>query len=86
MDARRSKFEIIRNILILGNKGATKTSILYNGNLSFKLTNKYINYLVDNKMLLESNGGKRKYFTTAKGSNVLVDITRVLNHFDMEVQ
>ena len=64
MNERRSRFEIMANILGVAVYGAKKTNIMYKANLSFTQLNEYLKILV-NANLLEKNGSI--YSTTQKG-------------------
>jgi predicted transcriptional regulator len=61
---RRSKFEIIYEILLFSSKKeVTITNIIYKVNLNFKIGQEYVNYLTEEGFLLESvNGEKKKIF------------------------
>lgn len=70
MNPRRSKYEIISEILAISNtrEGVNITKIVYSANLNFKTAQEIINELVNNCMLEKVDGGERvKYRTTKKG-------------------
>ena len=48
----RNKTQIISDILQVADIGTSKTKIMYNAFLSYSLVTKYINFLVDNEMLM----------------------------------
>lgn len=63
----RRKIEIVADILNVAKNGARKTQIMYKGNLSYKLLNKYLNMLIeanliepedDSNYVITLNGGK----------------------------
>lgn len=85
---RRSKIEIIGEILRLSSDGAKKTELLYQGNFSYAQLQSYLSYLIEKNILeeheIENNGGSAKYYkTTEKGLLFLQDVKRVLAHLDL---
>lgn len=87
---RRSEIEIVGEILKISQKGARKTEILYQGNLSYTQIQSYIPFLVEKNILEENlikdNGNSYKeYKATKKGLNLLDDINRILEHFNTVV-
>ena len=84
-DTRRSEIEIIGEILKLTRRGAKKTEILYQGNLSYAQLQTYLAFLLDKDILeehtvQEGNGFATMYKSTAKGKDLLGDIKRTLNY------
>ncbi|MBN1235564.1 MAG: winged helix-turn-helix domain-containing protein [Methanotrichaceae archaeon] len=71
---KRSRPEIISEILGICRNGANKTRIVYQANLNFKTINPYLQLLVKNN-LIESDQGK--YKTTEKGAVLLENINQV---------
>lgn len=70
MNLRRSKYEIVSEILTISNtrEGVNITKIVYSANLNFKNAQEIIGELVRNCMLEKVNGdGRIKYRTTKKG-------------------
>ena len=87
---RRSEIEIVGEILKISQKGARKTEILYQGNLSYTQVQSYLPFLVEKNILEENlvkdNGNSYKeYKVTKKGLNLLEDINRILSHFNSVV-
>lgn len=74
---RRGKHTIILQILTICKTGASKTRIIYQGNLNFKTGNFYINLLIKNGMINVEEGNPQKYQTTAKGVNLLKSLLLV---------
>ena len=69
----RSRMQIAADILEIAKAGSRKTKIMYLGNLSFDLLQKYLEMLV-NYDLLEVHGGPDKsYIATEKGKQFLED-------------
>ena len=87
-DNRRSEIEIIWEILSLSRKGARKTEILYQGNLSYTQLQNYLKFLIDKEVLeaktiksyKNGNGSSRIFETTEKGKAFLDDIDKVLTY------
>jgi predicted transcriptional regulator len=61
---RRSKIDIIIDVLEVAKMGVNKTSVVYRTNLNFKLADKYLE-LLQNQGLVENR--LDKYITTDKG-------------------
>jgi len=61
---RRSRFDIIIEILEVAKAGVNKTSIVYRTNLNFTLAEKYLE-LLEMQGLMENKS--EKYITTGKG-------------------
>lgn len=61
---RRSRIDIIIDVLDAAQVGVNKTSVVYRTNLNFKLAEKYIELLQKHE-LLENRSDK--YITTSKG-------------------
>ncbi len=69
----RSRIQIAADILEIAKAGSRKTKIMYLGNLSFDLLQKYLDMLV-NYDLLEVHGDPDKsYIATEKGKQFLED-------------
>ncbi len=74
---KRSREEILAQILDTCAKSASKTRIVYQVNLNFKTVKPYLETLIGSK-LIEVNSGKNVlYETTQKGANLLEAINRV---------
>ena len=65
---KRTKYEIIHDILAQCGNGAKKTWLMYKANLSYELTNNYINKLKEKGLIYEENG---LYYLTEKGMKLL---------------
>lgn len=68
----RSRIQIAADILKIAKDGSRKTRIMYQGNLSFDLLQKYLDMLV-NFGLLEVRGSEKSYIATEKGRRFLED-------------
>jgi predicted transcriptional regulator len=71
MEKKRSKNQIIEEILITCQEGAPKTRIVYQVNLNFRTINPYLDYFTKNGLLEVLEGDPTKYKTTAKRIEVL---------------
>lgn len=84
---RRSEIEIINEILNISIKGARKTEILYQGNMSYSQLKSYLPLLIDKNIVEEykvfNNGNTTTmYKTTIKGIELLNNIRKVLVNFE----
>lgn len=61
---RRSRIDIVVDVLDVTKNGANKTAIVYKTNLNFKLAEKYL-LLLEKQGLIEKRSDK--YFTSDKG-------------------
>ena len=81
INIRRSEIEIVRDILTLTKKGAKKTQILYQTNLSYTQLNDYLSFLLEKKFV-ETH--EIKFFTiykiTDKGLKLLDSINEVIKY------
>jgi len=68
----RSRIQIAADILEIAKDGSRKTRIMYQGNLSFDLLQKYLDMLV-NFGLLDVRGSEKSYIATEKGRRFLED-------------
>jgi len=66
---RRSRFEVIYEILSFCRMERQKTRIMYKCNLSFRLLKKYIDFLLDRRLL--ENSEENRYHTTLQGMRFL---------------
>jgi len=77
VSSRRTRFEIVADILRLGE--ASRTRIMYSSNLSFGLLDKYLRWLCDQGYLtITHETRKRVYCTTEKGKKLLERIDKVI--------
>lgn len=85
--SRRSYIRLIEEILIEALDGATKTRIVYNANLNFKVLHKYMRLLLSSGLIVEVNNsnGKKVYKTTEKGRAFLehlASLNKLLENFE----
>jgi predicted transcriptional regulator len=76
---RRSRHEILSNILKICINGASKTRIVYQANLNFRTVNPYLQTLIKNNLLDASQGRRILYKTTKEGENLQETISQVNN-------
>lgn len=74
---RRNEFEIIHELLTHAMKGAKKTFLMYQTNMSYSQFNHYLDSLLGKKLLEKRNWNSngRLYFTTEKGKKLLDSVT-----------
>ena len=87
VNRRRSELDIINEILKLSRKGAKKTEILYQGNLSYSQLQSYLIFLLEKNILEEQvikkdNGQFKIYKNTKKGEDLLTNIKQTLSYFE----
>ena len=82
LNRRRSNIEIIADMLRLGEAG--KTEIMYSANMSYFQLQKYLKFMVDQKLVDEVHLGNPSisYRVTGKGSNLLKSIDTVQELLD----
>jgi len=78
----RSRIEITANILEIAKQGSRKTRIMYLGNLSFDLIQKYLKQLeeLDLLQIKQTTDGARIYHVTPKGQAFLADFQDFQKH------
>ena len=74
---KRSREEILAQILNTCQEGASKTRVVYQANLNFKTVEPYLDLLIKNNLLEVQNGEKKMYETTEKGESLLEAINQV---------
>jgi predicted transcriptional regulator len=74
---KRSRQEIISQILEICMNGASKTKIVYQANLNFKTVNPYLDLLIKNEMIQVNEGRAILYETTPKGIRLPESIKRI---------
>ncbi len=83
MERRRSNIEVIADILRLGEAG--KTEIMYSANMSYFQLQKYLNFLLQLKLIDKVTVGNPivTYRVTEKGLRVLRDIDNILQLLEL---
>jgi len=79
----RSRIQIAANILEITKNGSRKTRIMYLGNLSFDLLQKYLDLLVRIGLIEVQDGDERTYVATEKGGRFLEDYYELQKHAEM---
>ena len=69
----RSRIQIAAAILEIAQAGSRKTRIMYLGNLSFDLLQKYMDLLVKYELLEVHGSSEKSYVATDKGKQFLAD-------------
>ncbi len=76
--------EIAAGILQIAKNGSRKTRIMYLGNLSFDLLQKYLELLVNLGLLdINKNGEDKVYVATEKGRAFLQDFNELQKHAEV---
>ena len=81
----RNKIEITANILELAKQGSRKTRIMYLGNLSFDLVQKYLKQLEELGLVevRDKENGERIYNITKRGTEFLSDFYELQKHSEI---
>jgi len=61
---KRTKYELLADLLRSSKGGARKTNLMFRANLSYVLLNKYLNFLLENGFLESKDG---RFFPTRAG-------------------
>jgi predicted transcriptional regulator len=75
--------EIAAGILEIARNGSRKTRIMYLGNLSFDLLQKYLDMLVKLGLLETRNNREKTYAATEKGRKFLDDFNELQKHAEV---
>ena len=83
MEQRRSNIEVIADILRLGEAG--KTEIMYSANMSYFQLQKYLNFLLQLKLIDKITVGNPTvtYRVTKKGLRLLRNIDNILQLLEL---
>ena len=81
----RNKIQITADILELAKQGSRKTRIMYLGNLSFDLVQKYLKQLEQLGLVevKDTEKGERIYNITARGTEFLSDFYELQKHSEI---
>lgn len=79
----RSRIQITADILEIAKTGSRKTKIMYLGNLSFDLLQKYLEMLVNYELLEVHGGAEKNYVATEKGQRFLEDYRELQKYSEM---
>ena len=88
LSSRRDKLDIIVEILSIARRGAPKTRLMYQANMSYSSINGYLDYMLQNRLIAkESNNVRTIYKCTKKGDellNLYIQITGLFNEHDSQ--
>jgi predicted transcriptional regulator len=79
----RSRIQIAADILEIAKAGSRKTKIMYLGNLSFDLLQKYLDLLVNYELLEIQGSSDKHYIATPKGKQFLEDYRDLRKYSEM---
>jgi predicted transcriptional regulator len=79
----RSRIQIAADIIEIAKDGSRKTRIMYQGNLSFDLLQKYLDMLVNFGLLEIRGGAEKNYIATEKGQRFLEDYRELQKYSEM---
>ena len=79
----RSRIQIAADIIGIASNGSRKTRIMYLGNLSFDLLEKYLDMLVNYGLIEKKNGSGTTYVATDKGRRFLEDFNELQKHSEI---
>jgi len=79
----RNRIQISADILEIARTGSRKTKIMYLGNLSFDLLQKYLDMLVNYELLEVHGGSEKSYVATEKGKKFLEDYRELQKYAEM---
>jgi len=84
LDRRRTSLEIIADMLRLGEAG--KTEIMYSANMSYFQLKKYLNFLLERKLIDKVTLGNPSvtYRVTRKGLKILRNIDAILEALEFK--
>ncbi len=86
MQERRSKFEIVYEILLEAQNPTSKTRLVYSANLNFKIAEKYFSLLEELDLLEKVHvNGKTYYLTTDKGKEFIKRYEELTEDFSRDV-
>lgn len=79
----RSRIQIAADILEIAMNGSRKTRIMYLGNLSFDLLQKYLDMLTSYDLIELRRDSDKSYITTEKGRHFLEDYRELQEYSEM---
>jgi len=79
---RRSRMEVIIDILTEAQDGANKTRIMYRANLNFLRFNYYLSEMLENDLMIRENDGNgRVVYKATAGGKALLETLRKAQQF-----
>ena len=84
MKGRRSNFEVVADILRVGEQAVGKTKIMYDANMSYHQLQRYLDLLVERGCLKRTSTDQAhtSYSVTEKGATLLKSIDNVIEALD----
>ena len=79
----RTRIQIAADILEIAKAGSRKTRIMYLGNLSFDLLQKYLENLVELGLVEVRNGSDKTYVATERGLQFLEEFRELQKHAEV---
>lgn len=79
----RSRIQIAADIIEIARSGSRKTRIMYLGNLSFDLLQKYLDMLVNFGLIEVQGESEVKYVATEKGRQFLEDFNELQKYSEI---
>ena len=80
---KRSSLEVAYDILACAVKGATAGKLRTLTGSNHWMKDFYLNDLVERGLLAKEEGQRDRYKTTTKGLEVMADLRKALQHFDL---
>jgi predicted transcriptional regulator len=79
LSKRRDQLQILNEILRVAKRGASKTRIMYNVNLSFKGVNQYLSFMMENELLRKTREDyKPVYYASEKGLTFIIGYNQLM--------
>jgi predicted transcriptional regulator len=77
-EGRRSRLDVIADILDTSLSGVKKTHLMYHCNMSFAQLEKYLNLILKRRLIMVEDNGPRLFFkTSGKGKRFLKSYDRL---------
>jgi len=78
---RRDYMRVVEDILTTSLNGTSKTRIVYQANLNFKICHRYLEDLISKDLLKLMENSPKKYMTTEKGREFLDHYSKIKELF-----
>ena len=79
----RNRLEIAADIIEITKNGSRKTRIMYQGNLSFDLLQRYLDMLLNFQLIQRLEGDQPAYIATEKGRHFLTEFEELRRYSAM---
>jgi len=80
-ERRRDYMKVVEAILTTASNGASKTRIVYQANLNFKICQRYLKDLESKDLLMPVKDSPKRYMTTEKGKEFLDHYSKIKELF-----